>query len=222
VRSGLRPYGLGGRRATHRDHRRGRVGPSAVAGTTPVAHPGDMLRRPLATLVSTLTPALVAGLIVLPMEPAGAVVVGPNGQIAFQSDRDGDFEIWVANPEASAPDLYAAPTEVFVSNADGSASEPVYLTGGRHVPLHAGLVARRFRPGSGATTPRPSRRASRSRSSTSRPGWPRRSPPPALTISTPDGARTQRSSRACWRRHRRLRLPTSTSPRPTTDTPPRR
>jgi Tol biopolymer transport system component len=52
---------------------------------------------------SFLVLALAGGIIAVPAGSAAAVVGGPSGQIAFQSERDGDFEIWVANPDGSAP-----------------------------------------------------------------------------------------------------------------------
>ncbi|HEX7248132.1 MAG TPA: hypothetical protein VF351_08540 [Actinomycetota bacterium] len=60
-----------------------------------------MLRRPRAA--SLLSLALGVGIIAVPAVSVGAVVAGPAGQIAFQSERDGDFEIWVANPDGSVP-----------------------------------------------------------------------------------------------------------------------
>jgi Tol biopolymer transport system component len=60
-----------------------------------------MRRRPLATATTAvLTTAFLAA---TPGVPASAVVAGPAGQIAFQSERDGDFEIWAVNPDGSAP-----------------------------------------------------------------------------------------------------------------------
>lgn len=45
--------------------------------------------------------ALLVGSGVVAPAPAGAVVPGENGLIAFQSDRDGDWEIYTANPDGS-------------------------------------------------------------------------------------------------------------------------
>ncbi|MDH4112108.1 MAG: hypothetical protein OEV60_05400 [Actinomycetota bacterium] len=60
--------------------------------------------RPFPKTWSSFLPlAMIAGLVVAPAVSAGAVVPGPAGQIAFQSERDGDFEIWVVNPDGSAP-----------------------------------------------------------------------------------------------------------------------
>lgn len=84
-------------------------------------------------------------LTVAPVSPVAAVVPGENGLLAFQSDRDGDWEIYVANPDGSGQvaltDNAASDTvpawspdgtriaftsnrdgnnEIYVMNADGS------------------------------------------------------------------------------------------------------
>jgi Tol biopolymer transport system component len=59
------------------------------------------MRRPFATATTAVLAA--AFLVALPGVPASAVVAGPAGQIAFQSERDGDFEIWAVNPDGTAP-----------------------------------------------------------------------------------------------------------------------
>jgi hypothetical protein len=41
---------------------------------------------------------LGGGLLEAATQPAAAVVPGPNGRIAFQSDRDGDLEIYAMGP----------------------------------------------------------------------------------------------------------------------------
>lgn len=51
-----------------------------------------------AAVVALLASTVLA---VAPVAPAAAVVPGQNGLLAFQSDRDGDWEIYVANPDGS-------------------------------------------------------------------------------------------------------------------------
>jgi WD40 repeat protein len=54
----------------------------------------------LSMALAAVTAALTATLLHA-AEPAGAAFPGPNGRIAFASDRDGDFEIYSMNPGGS-------------------------------------------------------------------------------------------------------------------------
>ncbi len=88
-----------------------------------------MHRHPLPASALLLV-TLVAGLLLAPVGHAWAVVAGPAGQIAFQSDRDGDFEIWVSNADGSAPTKL---TDNTVLDAD-----PVWSPDGRHIAFQRG------------------------------------------------------------------------------------
>jgi dipeptidyl aminopeptidase/acylaminoacyl peptidase len=50
---------------------------------------------------------VAVGMLMLTMvalvEPAGAAFPGKNGKIAFMSDRDGNEEVYVMNPDGSGP-----------------------------------------------------------------------------------------------------------------------
>ena len=58
-----------------------------------------MPTRPLRTLLAAITLALL-GAIAFAF-PASAQVAAPDGRIAFQSDADGDWDIWTMNPDGS-------------------------------------------------------------------------------------------------------------------------
>ena len=61
-----------------------------------------MRTRPLRSSLAVLTPVLmILGVAGLVAGPAGAQVAAPDGRIAFQSDADGDWDIWTMNPDGS-------------------------------------------------------------------------------------------------------------------------
>jgi Tol biopolymer transport system component len=96
------------------------------------------LHRIIALMVSSLAVTLVAGALAAPVQ---AAFPGPDGKIAFATDRDGNFEIYTINPDGSgltrltntssaeatpawSPDglkiAYARDSHVWTMNADGS------------------------------------------------------------------------------------------------------
>lgn len=60
-----------------------------------------MTRTEHVRVLVLLVAAVLATLLVAGIEPARATFSGANGKIAFQSDRDGDDEIFVMNPDSS-------------------------------------------------------------------------------------------------------------------------
>ncbi len=48
--------------------------------------------------------AVLAGSLSIGSSPTGAIVPGPNGKIVFESNRDGDNDIWVMNPDGTVPE----------------------------------------------------------------------------------------------------------------------
>lgn len=69
--------------------------------------------------------AAIAALVLLVVVPAEATVPGENGQIAFVSDRDGNNEIYVMNPDGSA--------QVRLTNHPAADSEPDWSPDGRMI-----------------------------------------------------------------------------------------
>jgi hypothetical protein len=66
-----------------------------------------------AVLAAILAVAIGAG------ERAGAVVPGTNGMIAFTTDRDGNYDVYVMDADGSTPDPAGLPT------GPGSPSRPI-------------------------------------------------------------------------------------------------
>jgi dipeptidyl aminopeptidase/acylaminoacyl peptidase len=56
------------------------------------------LRRSLAAIAPVLLIVAIAGTVA---PPAAAQVSAPDGRIAFQSNADGDWDIWTMNPDGS-------------------------------------------------------------------------------------------------------------------------
>ena len=61
-----------------------------------------MRTRPLRSSLAVLTPVLmILGVVGVVAGPVGAQVAAPDGRLAFQSDADGDWDIWTMNPDGS-------------------------------------------------------------------------------------------------------------------------
>lgn len=131
--------------------------------------------------------ALALGTAVAP-RPAEAAFPGENGEIAFASNRDGDFDIYTANPDGSGlTNLTDDPARDF---------NPAYSPDGQKTILARGTSTRRSTPRTPRTapTPRTSRRTPvRNRPPTGDPsprGPRRRTRIPATPMPAPQRART--------------------------------
>jgi TolB protein len=82
-----------------------------------------------AFLNSSVMLALMTGLWLIPVSPSFAAFPGANGMIAFTSDRDGDFEIYVMNPDGSA--------QTNLTNNPASDSNPVWSPDGTKIAFQS-------------------------------------------------------------------------------------
>ncbi|MDQ3610878.1 MAG: hypothetical protein M4D85_04565 [Actinomycetota bacterium] len=64
---------------------------------------GARSRRVRAVMAGLLSAAATSTTLLVTAAPAEAIVPGPNGRIAFESNRTGDTEIWTMNPDGSVP-----------------------------------------------------------------------------------------------------------------------
>ena len=67
------------------------------------ARTGARSRRARAVLAGLLSAAATSTTLLVTAAPAEAIVPGPNGRIAFESNRTGDTEIFTMNPDGSVP-----------------------------------------------------------------------------------------------------------------------
>ncbi|TMK77071.1 MAG: hypothetical protein E6G47_11655, partial [Actinobacteria bacterium] len=88
----------------------------------------NLLMRTRTLASATLTALTLAGLLLLPAAPAGAVVSGANGLIAFTSDRSGTRQVYVMWSNGTGPTQLTSLGENFDPNVSPTGTKIVFAS----------------------------------------------------------------------------------------------